>query len=315
VIADAVPAARILFMGTPEFAVPSLVGLLDAGYSVIGVVTGPDKPRGRGQKLTPTPVKETALHYNLPLLQPASVKDPSFVEQIRALEPDLAVVVAFRILPRAVFSLPRLGTFNLHASLLPKYRGAAPINWAIINGETETGVTTFFLEDRVDTGMLLLQERIPIGPDDDAGSIHDRLAVLGAQVVCRTVDQITRGSVRPVPQDAGRATPAPKIFKEHCRIAWDQPAENVRNLVRGLSPTPGAWCLHGDRLLKIFSAKVGAPCGNASPGTLVVEGEEISVMTGDRRLLLLELQQEGRRRMASSEFLRGYPLRSGEVLS
>jgi len=315
VIVDAVPAPRILFMGTPEFAVPSLTGLVDAGYSIVGVVTGPDKPRGRGQKLSSTPVKETALRFNLPLLQPDTVKDPSFAEQVRILEPDVAVVVAFRILPRAVFSLPRLGTFNLHASLLPKYRGAAPINWAIINGETETGVTTFFLEDRVDTGMLLVQERIPIEPEDDAGAIHDRLAILGARVVCLTVDQITRGSVLPVPQDAGSATPAPKIFKEHCRIGWSQPAETVRNLIRGLSPAPGAWCLHSDRLIKIFRAKVGAPCGTAAPGTLMVEGEEVSVTTADKRLILLELQQEGRRRMTSSEFLRGYPLHSGDVLS
>ena len=314
-IVDAVPAPRIIFMGTPEFAVPSLTALVDAGHSVVGVVTGPDKPRGRGQKLSPTPVKETALRYNLPVLQPDSVKDLSLAEQVRMLGPDLAVVVAFRILPREVFSLPRLGTFNLHASLLPKYRGAAPINWAIINGETETGVTTFFLEDRVDTGMMLVQERIPIEPDDDAGTIHDRLAVLGAMVVCRTVEQIARGSARPVPQDAGSATPAPKIFKEHCRIRWSQPAETVRNLIRGLSPTPGAWCLHGDRLLKIFRAKVGVPCGTVAPGALLVEGEEVSVMTADRRLILLELQQEGRRRMTSSEFLRGYPLHSGDVLS
>ncbi len=308
------PEPRILFMGTPEFAVPSLSGLLSAGYHLVGVVTGPDKPRGRGQKLSPTPVKEVALRHNLPILQPATVKDPAFAEEVRTLDADIAVVVAFRILPRTVFSLPRLGTFNLHASLLPKYRGAAPINWAIINGETETGVTTFFLEDRVDTGELLLQEKVPIHPDDDAGTVHDRLAALGAEVVVRTVEHIARGDIRPRPQDPGSTSPAPKIFKDHCRIRWDVPAETVQNLIRGLAPTPGSWCLHGGRLLKVFKSRIIPEGGAAAPGTVVVEGDTLSVMTADGRVVLLELQQEGRRRMTGSEFLRGYPINTGDVL-
>ncbi len=309
------PAPRILFMGTPEFAVPSLTGLLDAGYPIVGVVTGPDKPRGRGQKLSPTPVKEVALRHQLPLLQPESVKDPAFVEHVRAFDPDIAVVVAFRILPRAVFALPRMGSFNLHASLLPRYRGAAPIQWAIINGETETGVTTFLLEDRVDTGGILLQERILIRPEDDAGAVHDRLAVLGAQLVARTVALIERGDIHPAAQDAALATPAPKIFKEHCRIRWDLPSVHVHNLVRGLSPAPGAWCLHEGRVLKIYRTSILPARGKGTPGTVVVDADGVSVMTADQRLLILELQQEGRRRMTVDEFLRGYPLRNGDMLS
>jgi methionyl-tRNA formyltransferase len=302
-------------MGTPDFAVPSLTGLLEAGYPVVGVVTGPDKPRGRGQKLSPTPVKEVAVLHKLPVLQPSTVKDPAFAETVRALEPDIAVVVAFRILPRAVFSIPRLGTFNLHASLLPKYRGAAPIQWAIINGDTETGVTTFFLEDRVDTGEMLFQERIAIHPDDDAGSVHDRLAVLGAQLVLRTIEHIARGDVRPLPQQPSLATAAPKIFKEHCHIRWDVPAESIRNLVRGLSPAPGAWCLHERRVLKVYKSCVQPAGGSAAPGTVFVDEKGLSVKTADQSVLLLELQQEGRRRMTAKEFLRGYPIRTGDTLA
>lgn len=308
-------APRILFMGTPDFAVPSLTGLLEAGYPVVGVVTGPDKPRGRGQKLSPTPVKEIAVLHHLPVLQPPTVKDPAFAEAVQALEPDIAVVVAFRILPRTVFSIPRLGSFNLHASLLPKYRGAAPIQWAIINGDAETGVTTFFLEDRVDTGEMLFQERIAIHPDDDAGSVHDRLAVLGAQLVLRTVEHIARGDVRPLPQQASLATAAPKIFKEDCHIRWDATAESIRNLVRGLSPAPGAWCLHEGRVLKVYKSRVKPAAGSAAPGTVSVDEQGLSVKTADQSLLLLELQQEGRRRMTAEEFLRGYPIRTGDTLA
>jgi methionyl-tRNA formyltransferase len=302
-------------MGTPDFAVPSLTGLLEAGYPVVGVVTGPDKPRGRGQKLSPTPVKEIAVLHHLPVLQPPTVKDPAFAEAVQALEPDIAVVVAFRILPRTVFSIPRLGSFNLHASLLPKYRGAAPIQWAIINGDAETGVTTFFLEDRVDTGEMLFQERIAIHPDDDAGSVHDRLAVLGAQLVLRTVEHIARGDVRPLPQQASLATAAPKIFKEDCHIRWDATAESIRNLVRGLSPAPGAWCLHEGRVLKVYKSRVKPAAGSAAPGTVSVDEQGLSVKTADQSLLLLELQQEGRRRMTAEEFLRGYPIRTGDTLA
>lgn len=307
-------APRILFMGTPEFAVPSLARLIATGAAIVGVVTGPDKPRGRGQKLQPTPVKELALRHAIPLLQPASVKDPAFADAVRALEPDLAVVVAFRILPRAVFTIPRLGTFNLHSSLLPRYRGAAPINWAVINGETETGVTTFFLDDRVDTGAMLLQERIPIGPDEDAGSVHDRLALLGADVVVRTVDHILRGDIVPCVQDSAAATPAPKIFKDDCRLRWEAPARKVHDLVRGLSPVPCAFTLHGDRQIKVYRTAMTDHRPFGAAGAVAVDGERLYIMAGDAPLELLELQQEGRRRMTAAEFLRGYGFASGDRL-
>lgn len=300
------PAARIIFMGTPEFAVPSLARLIDAGHEIVTVVTGPDKPRGRGQKLTPTPVKELALAHHLPLLQPESVKDPAFADAVRAVAPDIAVVVAFRILPRAVFAVPKLGTFNLHSSLLPRYRGAAPINWAVINGDTETGVTTFFLDDRVDTGAMLLQERIPIGPEEDAGSVHDRLAVLGADVVARTVDRILQGDLVPQQQDPGAATPAPKIFKDHCHIDWTKPARIVHDLIRGMSPHPGAFALHDGHVLKIYKSTVGQGRVRGIPGTVLVEDGRLLVMAADHPLEIIDLQQEGRRRMTSAEFLRGY---------
>jgi methionyl-tRNA formyltransferase len=305
---------RILFMGTPEFAVPSLARLIEAGHDIISVVTGPDKPRGRGQKLTPTPVKELALQHHIPLLQPESVKDPAFAEAVRALVPDIAVVVAFRILPRAVFAVPRLGTFNLHSSLLPKYRGAAPINWAVINGDTETGVTTFFLDDRVDTGEMLMQERITIHPEEDAGSVHDRLAVLGADVVVHTIDHIIHGDLVPHPQDGGGATPAPKIFKEHCHVDWNKPARVVHDLIRGLSPHPGAFALHEGRVLKIFRSAVVDGHVHGIPGTMLVRDGRVMVMAGDHPVELLDLQQEGRRRMTAAEFLRGYAFGPSDVL-
>ena len=242
-------------MGTPDFAVPSLEILISNGFILQTVVTAPDRPQGRGLEVRPTPVKTAALRHGLPLLQPESLKDPSFVAAVSSLHPDLIVVVAFRILPREVFSIPRYGAFNLHASLLPQYRGAAPINWAIINGETTTGVTTFFLEEKVDTGGIILQAKLPIGSDDDAGSIHDKLARLGADAVLRTVRLIESGKPAPVPQDNTLATPAPKIFPNDCRIRWDMPAERVRNFIRGLSPFPAAWmdAMNGSMSLALVS--------------------------------------------------------------
>ncbi len=309
------PTARILFMGTPEFAVPSLARLIEAGHEIVGVVTGVDKPRGRGQKLTPTPVKELALAHHLPVLQPVSVKDPAFADAVSALAPDIAVVVAFRILPRSVFAVPRLGTFNLHSSLLPRYRGAAPINWAVINGDTETGVTTFFLDDRVDTGAMLLQERIGIGPEEDAGSVHDRLALLGADVVVRTVDHILRGDIVPRQQDAGEATPAPKIFKDDCHLDWTKPARVVHDRIRGMSPHPGAFSLHDGHVLKIFRSTVLDGRVRGTPGTVLVDDGRLLVMAGDHPLEVLDLQQEGRKRMTAAEFLRGYTFASSVILT
>ena len=299
-------------MGTPDFAVPSLEALCQAGYPILTVVTGADKPRGRGQRLTPTPVKQSALRHNIPVLEPPSVKDPAFAEQILRLKPDLAVVVAFRILPPSVFMIPRLGTFNLHASLLPRYRGAAPINWAIMNGETETGVTTFFLEQAVDTGATLVRARVPIEPEDDAGTLHDRLAEVGARAVLETVRMIERGQAEPQPQDHGEATPAPKIFKEQCRIFWNRPAAQLHNFVRGLSPHPAAWTMHGDHLLKIYKTRLVRGGSSGVPGLLTVTDASLRVAAQDGEVEILELQQEGRRRMTAAEFLRGYSLNTGD---
>jgi methionyl-tRNA formyltransferase len=304
---------RIVFMGTPDFAVPSLEALLTAGANVVAAVTGPDKPRGRGQSVVPTPVKTAAERHNLPVLQPEDLKAPEFAAQLRALDPDLAVVVAFRILPPSVYTIPSRGSFNLHASLLPRYRGAAPINWAIISGDTETGVTTFFLDEKVDTGSMILQERVPILPDDDAGSMHDKLAVLGARTVVETVRLISGGEVSLRSQDPELVSKAPKIFKDDCRIHWDQPAEQVRNFIRGMSPVPGAWTMNGEKLLKVFRT-VRASERAGEPGAVRVDGQRLYVQCSDASLEILELQQEGRKRMHAEEFLRGTSLATSIVL-
>jgi methionyl-tRNA formyltransferase len=302
-------------MGTPDFAVPSLEALIAAGYPIAAVVTGADKPRGRGQRLTPTPVKEVTLRRNIPLLQPASVKDPAFVAALRDYAPDLMVVVAFRVLPRDVFTIPRWGTFNLHASLLPRYRGAAPINWALMNGDSETGVTTFFLEDAVDTGNILLQKCLPIGPDDDAGSLHDGLATLGAGVVVETVQRIEAGTLVPQSQNSALTSLAPKIFREQCQVNWNAPAVHVHNFIRGLSPHPAAWTMHDGRLLKLYKSRVLTGRCVEHPGTVRVEGGSFSVVAGDGTVVILELQQEGHRRMTTQEFLRGYTIATGDTLA
>jgi methionyl-tRNA formyltransferase len=299
---------NIIFMGTPDFAVPSLEILLENNFAVSAVVTAPDKPRGRGRQVSVTPVKEAALRHSLPILQPESLKDHEFVAQLSSFEPELIVVVAFRILPREVYTIAKRGAFNLHASLLPKYRGAAPINWAIINGERETGVTTFFLQDTVDTGNILLQNRIPVTDEMTAGELHDRLSVIGASTVLETVRLIESGKATPLPQNDVLASPAPKIFKETCRIEWDRPSELVRNFVRGLSPYPAAWTLLDGRSMKVFRLHTTDHSGrNAEPGTIsIVEGREMLVRTSDGWLEILELQMEGKKRMTAEEFLRGY---------
>lgn len=302
-------------MGTPEFAVPSLEILLRNTYEVAAVVTAPDKPRGRGQELSPTPVKRAALLHGLPVLQPERLEDPAFVSDLAGFKPDLAVIVAFRILPKDVFTLPRLGTFNLHASLLPRYRGAAPINWAIINGEAETGVTTFFLEEAVDTGKMIMQRSVPILPDDDAGSLHVKLAAVGANTVLETVRCIERGTVSLRVQDSSLASRAPKIFKDDCRIHWNLPSVRVHNHVRGLSPVPGAFTALGDRMIKIYRTRLlDAPSAGA-PGAVTITGAELHVATADRGIAVVEMQQEGKRRMTAEEFLRGSRLRTGEQFS
>lgn len=306
---------RIVYMGTPDFAVPSLEALAEAGYAPVAVVTGPDKPRGRGLQVTPTPVKEAALRLGVPtILQPESVRDPGFAADVRALDADLLVVVAFRILPPEVFSAARFGAFNLHGSLLPRWRGAAPIHRAVMAGDVETGVTTFFLKERVDTGDMILQRRIPIGPDDTTGEVYERLMRLGAEVVVETVRLVESGMVREMPQDERLACPAPKVFREEAGIDWTRPAGSVHDFVRGLSPVPCAWTRWAQGELKIYrTARVVSPPA-AAPGTVVSVSDGVVVACGEGAVRLVEVQPEGRRRMDADAFVRGYRVRPGDRL-
>ncbi len=308
---------RIVFFGTPEFAVASLDTLVTAGYNIVAAVTMPDKPAGRGHKMYHSPVKEYAVAHDIPLLQPVRLKDETFVNDLRALEADLFIVIAFRMLPEVVWTMPSLGTFNLHASLLPRYRGAAPINWAVINGDTETGVTTFFLKHEIDTGDIIDQERIAILPTDNVGDVHDKLMELGAKLTLKTVDAIVEGNVNPIPQEkllnGETATPAPKIFKETCRIDWSKSALEVHNLVRGLSPYPAAWSeIHSEETtealpVKIFTTELCGICPETSlPGELFIDNNDMKVCCGDGHLLrILELQPAGKKRMTADAFMRG----------
>ena len=310
-------ALRIIYMGTPEFSIPGLQILLENNYPIVSVVTAPDKPRGRGQQILPSPVKEFAAKHQLPVLQPQHLKEDAFISSVAALKPDLIVVVAFRILPKDVFTIPRVGAFNLHASLLPRYRGAAPINWAIINGDKETGVTTFFLREKVDTGAVLLQARVKIGPDETAGELHDKLAAVGAEIILQTVRLIELGKAQPRVQDDGLATPAPKIFKDDCRIDWNKPRMQVHNFIRGMSPVPCAWTTHGEKGLKIFRTQMPSTSGSVAgqPGTVVhTDKDSLSVACADDAINVVEIQQEGRKKMGVEEFLRGHPLHAGEKL-
>lgn len=298
---------RIIFMGTPDFAVPSLKILVENGYKVVAVVTAPDKPKGRGQKVIPSPVKEYALSQDIPILQPTNLKSDEFQEELKSYKANLQIVVAFRMLPEAVWSMPSLGTFNLHASLLPKYRGAAPINWAIINGEKETGITTFFLQHEIDTGKILFQEKEPIHPDDTAGSLYERLMNKGAQLVLKTVQAIEEQNYQPKPQQDHSATHAPKIFKETCEIDWNQPAEKVQNFVRGLSPYPAAWMDLKNQHCKIYSVSLkNEEAPHLNPGELYTDKEEyIAVKAADQLVYIDELQLQGKKRMPVADFLRG----------
>lgn len=309
---------RIVFMGTPDFAIPSLGILLEHGYAVVSVVTAPDKPRGRGQIVAASPIKEFAHQRTIPILQPQVLRAPDFVSSISDLQPDLIVVVAFRILPPEIFNIPRLGAFNLHASLLPKYRGAAPINWAIMRGEEETGVTTFLLREKVDTGSILLQARVRIGADESAGELHDRLADLGAQVVLQTVRSIELGSAKPIPQDDSGSSLAPKIFRDDCEIDWRKPARQIHDFVRGLSPSPCAWTKHHGKVLRIYKSELverGETHEHREPG-VIIDASPHSAHVGTKSgvVALAEVQQEGKRRMGIAEFLRGYPLKIGDKL-
>ncbi|MCC8175207.1 MAG: methionyl-tRNA formyltransferase [Bacteroidales bacterium] len=309
---------RIVFLGTPEFAVESLNALVDNGFNVVGVVTMPDKPAGRGHKMFQSPVKLRSLELGIPVLQPVKLRDPEFIEQLQALQADLFIVIAFRMLPEVVWRMPRLGTFNLHASLLPRYRGAAPINWAVINGDTETGVTTFFLSHEIDTGDIIAQERVAINPEDNVGDVHDRLMALGARLTVDTVRQIVDGTLHTIPQDqlitAGEpATPAPKIFKDTCRIDWTQPAERIHNLVRGLSPYPSAWTELVDAAGNTITAKILATARKEVLSSLQdsdqvghIQDNTLVVTCGDaRELEIVILQPSGKRPMDAASFLRG----------
>ena len=305
---------RIVFLGTPDFAVESLEAILANGYNVVGVVTMPDKPAGRGHKMYQSPVKLCAMSHGIEVLQPVRLKDPEFVDRLRALEADLFIVIAFRMLPEVVWTMPRLGTFNLHASLLPRYRGAAPINRAVMNGDTETGVTTFFLKHEIDTGDIISQERVEILPADNVGDVHDRLMHLGAKLTVKTIDDIIAGTLRPIPQDQligdTEPTPAPKIFKEDCEICWNSPAETIHNHVRGLSPYPAAWStLISDDTeqgaVKIFETAILHDMAPLAPGVIAIQGDTLIVGTATAPISILSLQAPGKRRVTTAEYLRG----------
>lgn len=311
---------KIVFFGTPDFAVESLSRLVDGGYNVVAVVTMPDKPAGRGRQLQQSDVKRYAVEHGLPVLQPVSLKDEAFIEELRGYGAQLFIVIAFRMLPEAVWQMPPLGTFNLHASLLPRYRGAAPINWAVMNGDTETGVTTFFLKHEIDTGDVIQQRSCPIDRHDDVEAVHDRLMVMGADMVLETVDAIIEGTVKPIPQDqmlttGQQPTPAPKIFKETCRIDWARPAEALYNHIRGLSPYPAAWTVLKDEngnevtTIKVYKTGEPEPFGGSehpAPGTIKADRKTVRIACADGWLQILTLQQSGKKRMDTDAFLRGF---------
>jgi methionyl-tRNA formyltransferase len=304
---------RIIFMGTPEFAVPSLQILIDNGIKVVAVVTAPDKPQGRGQRIQYSPVKECAMQHNVPVLQPTNLKSESFVEELRAFKADLQIVVAFRMLPEVVWAMPPLGTFNLHASLLPQYRGAAPINWAIINGERETGVTTFFLKHAIDTGSIIFQEKEPISDTDTVGSLYERLMIKGSALVLKTVRAIEAGNYPSLPQDESvEIRHAPKIFKETCEIDWSRNTEDLYNFIRGLSPYPAAWTTIEGRSFKVFQVKKVDPTEQsqaATPGEFATDNETyLHMRTGNGYLSIIEWQPEGKKRMNIEDFFRGNKL-------
>ncbi len=308
---------RIVFMGTPEFAVGTLRALVENDYPVVGVITQPDRPVGRhGNTLQPPAVKQYALEHSIPVLQPEKMKDEGFLEQLRAWQPNLQVVVAFRMLPEVVWALPKYGTFNVHASLLPRYRGAAPINWAIINGETQTGVTTFFLDHEIDTGRIILQQALPIPPQADVETMYNRLMDEGAQLALRTIESVLQHDGCPptreqqMPEEETALTAAPKLFKETCRIDWQRTATQVHNFIRGLSPIPGAWTqamMHNRQpvTIKIYRARAMDEDLGAETGRLSVESGRLFAACGEGTIEILELQLSGKRRMTARDFLNG----------
>lgn len=310
---------RIVFFGTPHFAVASLEALVKERYPVVAVVTAPDKPAGRGHRLQASPVKEYALAQGIPVLQPEKLKDESFLQTLAAFKADLQIVVAFRMLPEAVWNMPPLGTYNVHASLLPDYRGAAPINWAIINGERETGVTTFKLRHEIDTGNVLMQQKVAIDPGDNAGSLHDKLMAAGAGLLLASVRKIESGNYILHPQpETGTHKEAPKIHKEDCIIRWEETAERVHNFIRGLSPVPGAFTTFitptgSTEARKIFETRLTGEPAEDEPGTVSVQDERLLVACADNWLEITSLQPPGKKRMTASEFLRGVRHEAGTI--
>ncbi len=304
---------RIVFMGTPEFAVASLDALFKAGCTIVGVITAPDKPGGRGLQLQQSAVKKYAVEHDLPVLQPEKLKNPAFLEELNAWRADLQIVVAFRMLPEAVWNMPPMGSVNLHGSLLPQYRGAAPINWAVINGEKETGVTTFKLKHEIDTGDILLQESFPIEETDTAGDVHDKMKEIGAQLLVKTIQGLADGTLRETPQStigirhSAILNHAPKIFTETCRINWNKPVDEVYNLIRGLAPDPAAFTFLQDKKLKIYQAVKSADPADGKAGTLVTDSKTyLRFACSNGYIDILELQLEGKKKMFIADFLRGY---------
>jgi len=301
---------KIVFMGTPDFAVASLDALVKANFDVVAVITAPDKPAGRGQKINESAVKKYALEKGIPILQPEKLKNPGFLEELKSYHADLQVVVAFRMLPEVVWSMPPKGTINLHGSLLPQYRGAAPINHAIINGEKESGVTTFFLTHEIDTGDIILSDATPIADDETAGELHDKLMIVGANLLVKTVKAIAEGNFTEQPQPQSDVLKhAPKIFKEDCKIDWNKPAQQVHNLIRGLSPYPTAFTILNDKTLKIFKATLEEKEPGIAAGGFLTDGKTyLKFATKDGFIKLLDIQYEGKKRMLIEDFLRGMRL-------
>lgn len=302
---------RIIFLGTPTFAVASLEAIINNGFNVVGVVTAPDKPAGRGMHLQQSPVKKFAVKNNLKVLQPVKLKDPEFIQQLKQLNADLQVVIAFRMLPEAVWNMPPLGTINLHASLLPDYRGAAPINWAIINGETETGVTTFFLKHEIDTGDILLQEKISIEPTTTAGQLHDKLMHLGAKVVVESLNKIQSGNYKTIPQIEGSNKIAPKIFTNTCELNFNKTTQQVYNQIRGLSPYPAAFTIINNKKVKIFYANPVRTNLNETPGKITTDNKTyLHIYCLDGYIEIIDLQPESKKRMDVKSFLAGNKIKS-----
>ena len=309
---------RIVFLGTPEFAVCSLDKICKDGFNVVAVVTMPDKPAGRGHKMFQSPVKEYAVQHEIPVLQPVNLKDEAFVEELRSYNADIFVVIAFRMLPKVVWTMPPLGTFNLHASLLPDYRGAAPINWAVINGEKQTGVTTFFLKHEIDTGDIISQQAIDIADDENVGSVHDRLMTLGANLTLETLNSIIAGTLKTIPQDdllkGAEPKPAPKIFKETCKLDFTKPVIEIYNKIRGLSPYPASYVDICDdttpepRQLKIFKAVIADKSASKNPGEISIANDRLFIDAPDGTLEIQELQIQGKKKMSASDFIHGAKL-------